>query len=791
MSRLHSCSVLLSFVMFLLLLVVFTLPGSAQAPHLETPQRIALLAEGNEAWRVGDILTATRLWEESIRLSRLESDAQTELNALARRGEALAAAGQLSEAADDLRAALDKARQVHQPVTVAALEGALGNLYFRSNDLNEASTWLVQSIAEGRDAGDNDVLAASENNMGNVVAASGAPGPAIDKYYTPAWKDAAGDKPLQATIAINMARTWLQQRDGPGAGSRRLRAKADASLFRAAELTRSLSPLSRDQVVGLMAVARIALPMARSEPRGMKVANLTFLERLSRQAMTIADALGGIREKSLTAGTLAEVLEEAGNQDEAAKWDRDAIRDAVTVDAKDLLWRWEWLNGRLAKKAGDWARAKDAYRRARETLEDIRMDLSIAYSNEGLPSFREEVGPLYFESVDLLLAEADGATTGGHTAMTLLRESVHVIEVFETAEVLNFFHRPCARIPDAPPGQPKGGVHEAILYPILRPDHIDLLLSLPDGTLIHRTKKIGQAPAERMVQRFRTALESDNADKRPAQQLYEWIIQPIHDDLTSQGVDTVVVVPDGTLRNIPFSALYDGDRRQYLIEQLAVVTEPSADLASRPDDLRPRRERVLLAGASTYTESGVSPLPGVTDELAAIEKLKPDATLLVNEDFTAEALRRKLQGTPFTTVHVAAHAVFQGSSETSYILTEKGKFSLDMLEASVKSSQFQDDPIALDLLVLSACKTASGNDQSALGLAGVAVKAGARSAIGALWEVSDPVAVDLMPTFYENLENPSTTKAKALQQAQLYLLHNTEYKDPFFWAPFLLIGNGG
>lgn len=95
----------------------------------------------------------------------------------------------------------------------------------------------------------------------------------------------------------------------------------------------------------------------------------------------------------------------------------------------------------------------------------------------------------------------------------------------------------------------------------------------------------------------------------------------------------------------------------------------------------------------------------------------------------------------------------------------------------------------MELLTLSACQTAAGDDRAALGLAGVAVKAGARSALATLWFINDQATALLITEFYHQLRDPDLSKAKALQRAQLILLNDRRYQHPGYWSPFLLIGN--
>ncbi|MGH8559001.1 MAG: CHAT domain-containing protein, partial [Methylococcales bacterium] len=122
-----------------------------------------------------------------------------------------------------------------------------------------------------------------------------------------------------------------------------------------------------------------------------------------------------------------------------------------------------------------------------------------------------------------------------------------------------------------------------------------------------------------------------------------------------------------------------------------------------------------------------------------------------------------------------------------FVLTSDGKISLDALGNMMGVSRYRNEPV--ELLTLSACQTAAGDDRAALGLAGVAVKAGARSALASLWFINDPASADLVTEFYRQLKKPGTSKAKALQQAQWLLLNDERYEHPGYWAPFLMIGN--
>jgi len=143
---------------------------------------------------------------------------------------------------------------------------------------------------------------------------------------------------------------------------------------------------------------------------------------------------------------------------------------------------------------------------------------------------------------------------------------------------------------------------------------------------------------------------------------------------------------------------------------------------------------------------------------------------------------------PFNVVHLATHGQFSSDADKTFILTWDDRIKVKQLSAILRDRD-SAEATPLELLVLSACQTASGDKRAALGLAGVAVRSGARSTLATLWSVSDEAASTLMPRFYQELTVPGTTKAQALQRAQLSLLKDPRFQLPLYWAPFVLVGN--
>lgn len=185
-------------------------------------------------------------------------------------------------------------------------------------------------------------------------------------------------------------------------------------------------------------------------------------------------------------------------------------------------------------------------------------------------------------------------------------------------------------------------------------------------------------------------------------------------------------------------------------------------------------------------------MPAVADELAKIHQMfgSEKGLVLVNDRFTLTNFEEALSTRPFSVVHIASHGQFESDIHRSYLLTYRDRLDMNRLEEYMNLRRFSDDPV--ELLTLSACQTAAGDDRAALGLAGVAIKAGARSALGTLWFINDQASSILVTDFYRELRNPANTKANALRNAQTAMLrgnHGESFQHPSFWAPFLLIGN--
>ncbi|ERT07781.1 tetratricopeptide repeat family protein [Lyngbya aestuarii BL J] len=527
--------------------------------------------------------------------------------------------------------------------------------------------------------------------------------------------------------------------------------------------------------------------------------NLTMEKIISilENALTQAQSLGDIKAQAYTLGTFGKLYEQAEQWKIAEEYTQQALSIAPTYNSPDIAYQFSWQLGRIRKQQEDRKGAIAAYTNAFDTLQSLRSDL-VAINPEVQFSFRESVEPVYRELVDLQLQEANEFQIAGdaQNLQLQIRDVRQVIESLQLAELNNFFRDACV---DANPRIiDEVAQTAAIIYPIILPNRLEIIVSLPtqpEPTFRLYTTKVNSEEINKTVRQLQGELLQPPRDGSTAttpeiftltRQVYDWLIRPAEVDLKNSQVDTLVFVLDGTLRNIPMGTLYDGN--EFLVQKYAIALTPGLQLLN-PQPLTQEDLKALLAGATdapTFGEFGT--LPAVDEELNQIAETIPNHEKRQNEEFTRENLQDLINQVPFPVVHLATHGQFGSNAEETFILTYNDRIDVTTLDQILRKP---DEKRPIELLVLSACETVRGDDRAALGLAGIAVRAGARSTVATLWTVEDQSTARLMVDFYRELANRQTksNKAQALRTAQLNLLNEDRTRHPFYWAPFVLVGN--
>jgi filamentous hemagglutinin family protein len=338
-------------------------------------------------------------------------------------------------------------------------------------------------------------------------------------------------------------------------------------------------------------------------------------------------------------------------------------------------------------------------------------------------------------------------------------------------------------------------------------DRLELILITGNGKPIRKSVNITRAEVTAMAAEFRLTVTNPRDAQSyltPAQTMYQWLVAPLESDIEEQGIKNLVYIADTGLRTIPFAALHDG--KGFIVERYSVGLMPSLSLTdTRYGDVH--QSQVLAMGASQFKDH--RPLPAVPFELKAITQTWAGKAFL-NQDFTLDNLKSQRAQTPFGIIHLATHAEFlPGQAANSYIQLQDRKLA----PMQLRSIQWAKPPV--ELLVLSACRTAVGDEEVELGFAGLAVQAGVKSALASLWYVNDEATLGLMSEFYQQLKT-SPIKAEALRQVQLAMLSgkvriknkqlvtskdefplppeltesgDRDFSHPYFWSAFTMIGN--
>lgn len=500
-------------------------------------------------------------------------------------------------------------------------------------------------------------------------------------------------------------------------------------------------------------------------------------------AIQQSEALGDRRAESYARGILGHWYETNQDWTQAQIFTDTALELAQNIEADDITYQWQWQLGRLLQQQSEEKTQSQTastaaiahYRQAFEILETLRGDL-VSINPDLQFSFRESIEPLYRQWVDLLLREDDPSTQN-------LAQARSVIESLQLAELDNFFREAC--ISSRAVNIDQIDAQAAVIYPILLPDRIETIVSFPQGQLKHYTQAVSKNTIENEINELRRRLVLPIAQLfRPSsQRLYDWLIRPLENDLAASQVTTLVFVLDGDLKNIPMAALSDGE--QFLIENYNLALTPGLQLLE-PQPIQTKSLEALTGGLSEARQ-GFSALPNVLNEVEKIQDELP-AQILLDEQFTSEGLAKAVNASSSPILHLATHGQFSSEKEETFILTWDERLGVDEFSRLLRNAELKQDSL-VELLVLSACQTATGDRKAPLGLAGFAVRSGARSTVASLWLIDDEATSGLMKDFYGALSKSELTKAEALRQAQLQTLKNPQFQHPYYWSAFVLLGN--
>jgi CHAT domain-containing protein len=759
--------------------------------------------QGQLHFATGQLTPALTAWQQTADLYDQLGDSQRYVLSRLHQAQALQAQGLFQQVLSTLTELADTVNNQPDTPTKVTILRQLGDSLRATGNLDQAETQLQTSLQIAEKLQDNQLRAASNLSLGNLEQGK----------FNIAFEDGRLD---EANNHIRQALSYYQQVARLDKGELGIQANLnfmrllvspslpqwDLALQRLYPDLKDFLPQlppGRSTVLAYVGLAKNLILLrennAPNAPSWREIATLLA------PAQTQAQALGDARSQSLVLGTLGHIYELAQQWPAAADLSRQALVLSQQVQADDLRYQWEWQLGRILKAEDQEQGAIAAYTQAFETLKTIRSDLVTANPDVQF-SFRESVEPIYRELVQLLVdpvpeitelaqLKANPQIPSQTDDQARLRQARDVMEALQVAELENFFQAACIdNTVSIDEVVNEEDTTAAVLYAILLDDRLEVVMKLPQQPdLIHYSAPTSRETVNNLLADYRAQLTRGSNVKANGQTLYNWLLRPAAEQglLATDDIKTLIFVLDGNLRLIPMTTLHDDD--DFLVRKYAISLVLGLEV--RDPEILPPREQVQVLAASLETPPPEEArfydvLPGVTEELGIIQDTNMAVTLLQDDAFTRQALTTELQATDFNIVHLATHGQFGNDRQNTYILSADGRLNIDTLGQIFKSRRQADT--RLEMLILSACKTATGDSREVLGIAGAMVQSGARSAIATLWSVDDNASVLFTQTLYAELAKPDVSRAEALRRAQVSLLDRYPGR-PRFWAPYVLVGS--
>jgi CHAT domain-containing protein len=736
----------------------------------------------------------------ALQIVRKFQDKEGEAAALGSLGETYRFRGKYDKATENLEASLKMTQEINLPAYQSSVLNSLGNAYFSKAQLNEQRAKSAQ-------------LRGAENKATEFIKEATYDYQKALGYLNNSLQltQAQNDQSAQVRTLLNLIQLYSRSKNSP------LPDNANQAEQEALTLLESL-PDSSNKVYAAIDLAELKQPAdssnstsfpAQCSSRKLKDSQA---EELLQKAISTAQRLQDSRSESFALGKLGNLYECRKDYGKALEFTQKARLAAdQNLRAKDSLYLWEWQAGRIFKAQGKESEASRAYERAIATLEGeggIRDSLLIAERDLQF-NFQDTISPLYREFAQLKLKRAELLPITSQEYRKEVDAALDAIDSLKLAELQNYFGDDCTfTVFDQERVDDLEREDTAVFSSILLGNRMAIVVSLPnpehkfDPKAERRLKKFqwinDSQKIMKEIKNFRLEIQKFYAPTDPflipAQNLYNSIILPFTSDLDPAQIKTLVFIQDGLLRSIPMAALHDG--QEFLVQKYAVATTPGLRLTS-PQTLDLQGLRTLALGlseAASVDGEKFKPLENVTDELEQVIQLFPGSKKLLNEQFTRQSLEQELKQAVYPIIHIATHGQFGTIPEDSFLVTgNNGKITVTELESDIRSFSGGSEPV--ELLALTACQTGIGDDRATLGMAGITVQAGVRSALASLWYVDDAFTEELITKFYSNLRSTlegstsrsQMSKAEALKEAQNTLINQKIH--PARWAPFILIGN--
>ncbi|MBW4592280.1 MAG: CHAT domain-containing protein [Brasilonema angustatum HA4187-MV1] len=755
-----------------------------------------LIQQAQAYMNLGKPKRAIALLDSVLQIARTHNNSVLEALALSSRGEAYQQKGDYKHAITDLQASLNFSDVKKNLMARASVFQNLGTAYIR---LAQVNYLRAESAVE---LGDDDVayILKKQGLDSDFLALE-----YLEKSLVIAHKQ--NDNLAQIRLLINSVTPAHHTKQSD---------LAKTNLQEALVLLKQL-PDSPEKVYASIELAKIVqlpsdnftLSLVKCQQPIVEIKYIPSLHLL-QQAVSIAQGLADDRALSFALTYLAHFYECQHDYTQALKLTREAQFLAENnVNARENLYLCQWQFARIFKAQNKLMMALTAYEAAINTFKNLRhphvifdsylQDFSHENTNEKI--LRELI------EVKLSLTGINLSKNNSHD----LTEILNKIENLKLAEVQNYLGEDSdlilvnKKVIDSV----ETDNTTAFFHSIILEDRLAIIISLPDNKKYLRWIFVDRKSLRQEINEFRRGLEKRSNiiyNPQQAQKLYDWIIRPFVKDLDSLHIKTLIFINDGILGSVPMTALHDG--KEFLVQRYAIS---NACFLSPKDTLRERsiattsattlinakkvNRKNLRMLAMGLTKDAIvdgrkyEALSNVKQEINQVTAQIPGSKQLLDDNFTYTNLQTELRQTFYPIIHIATHGEFSAVSEDTFLITgNNGKLTMTDLYTLIRNTLRGSQ--AVELLTLTACDTAIGDDRIPLGLAGSTVNAGVKSAFASLWSINDAATVTFVTKFYAEWYENGLSKAEALQRVQKELITNgKKYAHPYYWAPFILVGN--
>lgn len=730
--------------------------------------------------KIGMISAAITHWQKAISIYR-DSDNPDSLRLLATvlvdQGQGYNALGQTQYSKLLLEEAISIATEETFTKVEAVAYQALGNASVIDGNWDSAISDYSKSFSVAEKLNDSKLMVLALNNSSNI----------FDLKYRQLLNQANFAKESGSIEAENLFQqsSLMAQKAWNNANKAVNKSKSQQTLF-AVEARLNLVKLfqiyskvglveSLPSLEYLKSARQTLLLLPNSQRKAQALIELAKLQQSDvktlNQALEVAMKIGHLRTQSLALGHLGSYYEQSKNYDKALELTYQARQVASQTGATDILYRWDWQAGRILSHLNQDKNAQIAYEQAINSLQLIRNQISATGNYKFQIDFQLEVEPVYRELMDLLLKE--------NVSDSRLKRILEIKQLLQLSELENFFGDDCIIVRENLLPTNYSSNKTTIVHTIILNQNTYLIAELPNGKLKRLLLPLSSAHITQMIEQWRYNLENQENEKYLllSQQLYQLLIEIIEPELTATNTQKLIFVNDGILRNIPMAALQDG--KKFLIEKYAISN--SLGFSLQLNESSASKVNILAFGLALET-SNLPALPHVNEEITKM-KTNYNSKSFLNEEFNIENFTQQTESDKYNVIHIATHGKFTGTAEQTYLQAYQQKINLKEFEQILNQRQIDSK---IDLLTLTACDTAVGNNRAVLGIAGVAIRANIDNVLGTLWSISDTEIVELISNFYRYWLEENLSKSQALQSAQIDLIENPNF-HPAIWSSLILI----